>query len=96
MDGAGHKITDPGAVNPILRPSVAGSETTVVGIQIRTRGGRQMADQKTQTEGGKAAGLQTGEEAPDFRLPSTHGSEISLSQYRGLNHVLLVFLRGMT
>ena len=55
-----------------------------------------MADQKTQTEGGKAAGLQPGEEAPDFRLPSTHGSEISLSQYRGLNHVLLVFLRGMT
>ena len=55
-----------------------------------------MADQKTQTEGGKAAGLQTGEEAPDFRLPSTHGSEISLSQYRGLNHVLLVFVRGMT
>lgn len=55
-----------------------------------------MAVQRTQTEGSIAARLQSGEEAPDFRLPSTHGSEISLSQYRGRTHVLLVFLRGMT
>ncbi len=55
-----------------------------------------MADQRTHTEGSIAARLQSGEEAPDFRLPSTQGSEISLSQYRGCTHVLLVFLRGMT
>jgi peroxiredoxin len=55
-----------------------------------------MTDQRTQTEGGIAAQLQSGEEAPDFWLPSTQGSEVSLSQYRGLKHVLLVFLRGMT
>ena len=55
-----------------------------------------MTDQRTQTKGSNAPELQPGEEAPDFQLPSTQGSEISLSQYRGLKHVLLVFLRGMT
>ncbi len=55
-----------------------------------------MADQRTPTESSRSVGLQPGDEAPDFRLPSTHGSEVSLSQYRGRRHVLLVFLRGMT
>lgn len=55
-----------------------------------------MADRRTQTERSTPPRLQSGEEAPDFQLPSTHGSEVSLSQYRGLTHVLLVFLRGMT
>lgn len=54
-----------------------------------------MEDQRTETEY-EAAGLQRGEEAPDFRLPSTRGEEVSLSQYRGIKTVLLVFLKGMT
>lgn len=54
-----------------------------------------MDDQRVETREGKAA-LYPGEEAPDFRLPSTQGSEVSLSQYRGLKNVLLVFLKGMT
>jgi peroxiredoxin len=38
-----------------------------------------------------AAALEVGEPAPDFRLPSTFGSDISLSDYRGKKWVLLEF-----
>jgi peroxiredoxin Q/BCP len=35
-----------------------------------------------------------GAEAPDFSLPAVSGDQISLSDYRGEKHVVLVFLRG--
>jgi peroxiredoxin len=35
--------------------------------------------------------LEVGEQAPDFSLPSTTGEEISLSQFRGKQLVLLEF-----
>lgn len=35
-----------------------------------------------------------GTEAPDFTLPSVTGEEIQLTNYRGKQHVVLVFLRG--
>jgi peroxiredoxin len=35
--------------------------------------------------------LEVGEQAPDFTLPSTTGEQISLSQFRGKQHVLLEF-----
>ena len=35
-----------------------------------------------------------GAAAPQFTLPSVTGEEISLSDYRGQKHVVLVFLRG--
>ena len=35
-----------------------------------------------------------GGEAPDFTLPSVSGKDVSLSDYRGKRHVVLVFLRG--
>lgn len=35
-----------------------------------------------------------GANAPDFSLPSVTGKQISLSDYRGEKHVVLVFLRG--
>jgi len=38
-----------------------------------------------------ARALEVGEPAPDFRLPSTVGKDISLSDYRGKNWVLLEF-----
>ena len=38
-----------------------------------------------------AAALEVGEQAPDFTLPSTTGEQISLSQFRGKNLVLLEF-----
>ena len=38
-----------------------------------------------------AAALEVGEKAPDFTLPSTLGAEISLSQFRGKQLVLLDF-----
>ena len=40
--------------------------------------------------------LKPGEPAPDFRLPSTRGTEVALSEFRGRKHVVLAFLRGMT
>jgi hypothetical protein len=39
----------------------------------------------------RAAAVEVGEPAPDFRLPSTFGSDISLSDYRGKKWVLLEF-----
>ncbi len=38
-----------------------------------------------------ARALEVGEPAPDFRLPSTFGSDISLSDYRGKKWVLVEF-----
>jgi len=38
-----------------------------------------------------ALSLEVGEQAPDFTLPSTLGEPISLSQFRGKQHVLLEF-----
>ncbi len=34
-----------------------------------------------------------GSHAPDFRLPSTNGSEIALSDFRGKKNVVLFFVR---
>ena len=38
-----------------------------------------------------ATGLEVGDKAPDFTLPSTTGEKISLSQFRGKKYVLLEF-----
>jgi peroxiredoxin len=38
-----------------------------------------------------ATALEVGDIAPDFTLPSTTGEQISLSQFRGKQHVLLEF-----
>ena len=40
---------------------------------------------------GVALPVEVGEQAPDFTLPSTTGEPISLSQFRGKQHVLLEF-----
>jgi hypothetical protein len=41
-----------------------------------------------------APALEVGERAPDFTLPSTTGKEISLSQFRGKQPVLIEFYGG--
>jgi peroxiredoxin len=38
-----------------------------------------------------AGAIEVGEPAPDFRLPSTAGTDISLGDYRGKKWVLLEF-----
>jgi AhpC/TSA family len=43
---------------------------------------------------GVAPALEVGEEAPDFKLPSTQGEEISLRQFRGKQLVLIEFYGG--
>jgi hypothetical protein len=40
---------------------------------------------------GTARAFEIGEPVPDFRLPSTFGSDISLSDYRGKKWVLVEF-----
>jgi len=40
---------------------------------------------------GNVAGVMVGKPAPDFRLPSTTGKDISLSQFRGKKLVLIEF-----
>lgn len=35
--------------------------------------------------------LSVGDQAPDFTLPGTSGSEVSLSSFRGNQNVVLVF-----
>lgn len=39
-------------------------------------------------------GLPVGVRAPDFALPDVHGRTVRLADYRGRQHVVLVFLRG--
>jgi peroxiredoxin len=41
--------------------------------------------------GSVATALEVGEKAPDFTLPSTTGKDISLSQFRGKQLVLIEF-----
>jgi len=43
------------------------------------------------TDASKAPALEVGEQAPDFTLPSTTGKEMSLSQFRGKQPVLIEF-----
>jgi len=38
-----------------------------------------------------ALAVEVGEKAPDFTLPSTTGETISLSQFKGIKHVLIQF-----
>jgi hypothetical protein len=38
-----------------------------------------------------AAGLEAGDQAPEFKLPGTNGADISLSDFRGKKFVLLEF-----
>ena len=38
-----------------------------------------------------ATAIEVGEPAPDFRLPSTFGSDVALGDYRGKKWVLLEF-----
>ncbi len=40
---------------------------------------------------GAASAVKVGQKAPDFKLPSTTGKPISLSQYRGKSMVLVEF-----
>jgi peroxiredoxin len=44
--------------------------------------------------GGEMAGDLEGATALDFTLNDTHGRAVRLSDYRGQNHVVLVFNRG--
>jgi peroxiredoxin len=41
-----------------------------------------------------SARVPPGAAAPDFSLPASDGSLVSLADYRGKSRVLLVFLRG--
>jgi len=41
-----------------------------------------------------ATALEVGQQAPDFTLPSTEGKELSLSQFRGKQAVLIEFYGG--
>ena len=38
------------------------------------------------------AGLEPGDQAPDFTLPSISGEKVTLSQFRGQKHVVLSFV----
>ncbi len=40
-------------------------------------------------------GVTVGQMAPSFRLPSGQGAEVGLDGYRGRNHVILWFTKGM-
>lgn len=40
---------------------------------------------------GPARAVEVGEPAPEFKLPSTFGNDISLSEFRGKKFVLLEF-----
>lgn len=49
------------------------------------------APQSTPTQNASAASLQVGDLAPDFSLPASDGSTVSLADYRGRQPVLLFF-----
>ena len=38
--------------------------------------------------------IEVGEMAPDFSLPDTYGSSVSLSDYKDINIIVLDFYRG--
>lgn len=38
--------------------------------------------------------IPVGSQAPDFILPGVRGEDVTLSSYRGVSCVVLVFLRG--
>jgi len=38
-----------------------------------------------------ATAMEVGDKAPDFKLPSTTGKDISLSQFQGKKHILIEF-----
>ena len=38
--------------------------------------------------------LKVGDKAPDFSVPDQDGNNVSLSEYKGKSHVLIIFLRG--
>lgn len=40
---------------------------------------------------GRGSGLEVGDPAPEFRLPSASGEKVALSEYRGSQPVLLYF-----
>lgn len=40
------------------------------------------------------ADLTVGDAAPDFRLTSGDGHEVTLAEYRGRSHVVLFFVRA--
>jgi thioredoxin-dependent peroxiredoxin len=40
--------------------------------------------------------LKEGDKAPEFRLPTDHGSEVSLSDFRGKNVILFFFPKANT
>ena len=65
------------------------SHDSARGISGEEAGDGQMKTTQTRS-------LKPGEPAPDFRLPSTRGTEVALSEFRGRKHVVLAFLRGMT
>jgi len=62
-----------------------------MGIVTRTFGGVLAALAIVALTIGSARALDVGEPAPDFRLPSTFGRDISLSEYRGKQWVLIEF-----
>jgi AhpC/TSA family len=41
-----------------------------------------------------AVAVEVGQSAPDFKLPSTHGVDISLSEFRGKKWIFLEFYGG--
>ena len=62
-----------------------------MGILTRTFGGILTVLAIVAITAGPARALDVGEPAPDFRLPSTFGRDISLGEYRGKQWVLIEF-----
>lgn len=49
------------------------------------------AEAKATASAAEPATLNVGDKAPDFTLPDQHGKNISLSQFRGKENVVLAF-----